>query len=378
MFQDFRHGLASFVRTHGFTAAAVLSLAIGVGVNTSIYSVASALLLHPLPYADAERLAILWNRSPGLGITENWFSTAQYFDIKEGQQSFELVAIAIGGNHNLTGDGAQPERVDTIRVSSGLLPMLGVRPALGRAVRAGRGSPGHIGNRDPRLRNMDAALWRQSRHHRPAARAQRSAVSGCRRPSVILLVAAREVLPTLGGAEEAEILLPLPLTADAARIRTAEDYNILAKLRPGVATDHAQAELDTLTARLRRDYPAAYPPNSGLTFSVVPLQEQVVGDVRRSLLVLLGSVALVLLIACANVANLLLSRGVGRQKEVAVRAALGASRPRIVGQLVGESLTLAAMGQSLPCCLRTGVWIGFAREPSPAWAWPLVWSWRWD
>ena len=113
---DLRHGMLSFARTPGFTAAAVLSLAIGVGVNTSIYSVASALLLHPLPYADAERLTILWNRSPGLGITEDWFSTAQYFDIKGGQQSFEQLAIVIGGNYNLTGDGGEAERIGTIRV----------------------------------------------------------------------------------------------------------------------------------------------------------------------------------------------------------------------------------------------------------------------
>ena len=131
LLQDLRYGLASFARTPGFTVAAVLSLAIGVGVNTSIYSVASALLLRPLPYAEPDRLTILWNRSPGLGITEDWFSTAQYFDIRGGQQSFEQVAIAIGGNYNLTGDGGEPLRIGTVRVSSELLPMLGVTAAPG-------------------------------------------------------------------------------------------------------------------------------------------------------------------------------------------------------------------------------------------------------
>jgi hypothetical protein len=131
MTNDLRYAIRSFLRNPGFAWAAILSIAIGVGANTSIYSVASALLLRPLPYADADRLAILWNRSPGLGIAEDWFSTAQYFDIKNGHQGFDEVAIAIGGNYNLTGDG-EPERIGTVRVSSNLLPMLGVGPVLGR------------------------------------------------------------------------------------------------------------------------------------------------------------------------------------------------------------------------------------------------------
>src|ERR1051325_10080251 len=128
---DIRYALRGLLRTPGFTIAAMLSIAIGVGANTAIYSVASALLLHPLPYKNADRLVILWNRSPGLGITEDWFSTAQYFDIKNSHHGFEQVAIAIGGNYNLTGKG-DPERVGTIKVSSNLLPMLGTHAQLGR------------------------------------------------------------------------------------------------------------------------------------------------------------------------------------------------------------------------------------------------------
>src|SRR4026209_2374867 len=131
MLQEARYAIRAFAKSPGFTAAAGLSIALGVGANTSIFSVASALLLRPLPYRDADRLVILWNRSPGLGITEDWFSTAQYFDIKSKHSGFEETAVAFGANVNLTGDG-EPERVGTIRVSANLLPMLGVQPAIGR------------------------------------------------------------------------------------------------------------------------------------------------------------------------------------------------------------------------------------------------------
>src|SRR6201982_1796023 len=131
LIRDLRYALRALAKNPGFSIAAILSLAIGIGANTSIFSITSALLLRPLPYKGASQIVILWNRSPGLGITQDWFSTAQYFDIKNGHSGFEQVAIAIGGNYNLTGQG-EPERVGAIRVSSNIFPMLGVRPQLGR------------------------------------------------------------------------------------------------------------------------------------------------------------------------------------------------------------------------------------------------------
>ncbi|HLV86017.1 MAG TPA: ABC transporter permease [Candidatus Sulfotelmatobacter sp.] len=356
--QDIRFALRSFARNPWFTLIAVSSLAIGIGANTSIFSVANALLFRPLPYADPDRLVILWNRSPGLGITEDWFSTAQYFDIKTGHRGFEQLAIAIGGTYNLTGQG-EPERVGVIRVSSGLLRMLGANPALGRVLTPDEDLPGH-----PLTAVLTDGMW--SRHFgrdpnvlgRPVIlNGQPYVVVGVLPPTFSL---PREVIPLLYGTEQEEIFLPLSLAPTAAsQVRDHEDYNIVGKLKPGVALQQAQAEMDILTARLRHDFPETYPPNGGLTFSIVPLFEQVVGNVRRPLWVLLGAVGFVLLIACANVANLMLSRAVARQQEIAVRTAIGAGRWHIVRQLLTESLLLSLSGGALGIliCLFTMQWL---------------------
>ena len=349
LLQDVRHALRALAAAPAFTVAAVLSLTIGIGANTAIFSIVDGLLLHSLPYKDAERLVILWNRSPGLNITEDWFSTAQYFDIKNSHHGFEQVAIAIGGNYNLTGWG-EPERVGTIRISSSLLSMLGQRAALGRLFVPDEDLPGRTATAV-----LSYGTWARRFGSDPGVLGKKIILNGVPYEIVGVMPRSfslpREVMPTLDGAEQAEILLPLPLPANAAQNRDHEDYNILGKLRPGVSVQQAQAEMDTITGRLRHEFPEVYPPNGGLTFGIVPLLEQVVGNVRRTLYLLLGAVGVVLLIACLNLANLQLSRGVARQKEIAVRAALGATRARIVRQLLTESVLLAFAGGALGIAL---------------------------
>jgi len=363
--KDVRYALRLFGRQPAFAAAAILSLAIGIGANTAIFSVTNALLLRPLPYADADRLAILWNRSPGLNITEDWFSTAQYFDIRNNNTTFEDVAIALGNTLNLTDDGNRPERVGVIRVSSNLLPMLGARTVHGSLFvaeddEAGRAPTAVLGHGTwvRRFAGDPSIVGRTIRLNGQAIE-----VVGVLSQDFSL---PREVLPTLGMAEDGEIFLPLPMAAGAAQFRGREDYNIMARLRRGTTVPEAQAEMDRLTARLRGEFPATYPPNGGLTFSVVPLLEQVVGNVRQPLLILVSAVGFELLIACANVANLLLSRALGRQREITVRSALGATRGRITRQLLTESLLLAVAGAALGLVLALAgiAWIQPLQPPN--------------